>query len=118
MPWSCWYFELHITSRFSESHSTNASDTVLDGVAQTDVGGLGALDQPHLLGDVDGDADKVGLGAARLDELGAGAQPHPAPVGVMHANMRSTVVSPVPNIASTSFIRSPSSGWMSRLTSP
>ena len=31
----------------------------LDGVAEADIGGLRALDEPHLLGDVDGDADEV-----------------------------------------------------------
>ena len=30
-----------------------------DRVAQADIGGLGALDEPHLLGDVDRDADEV-----------------------------------------------------------
>ena len=37
----------------------------LDRVAEADVGGLGALDQAHLLGDVDGDADEVRLAGSR-----------------------------------------------------
>ena len=57
----------------------------LDRVAEADVGGLGALDQTHLLGDVDGDADEVRLAGVAVDQLGAGAEPDPAAVGVAHA---------------------------------
>ncbi len=57
----------------------------LDGIAQTDVGGLRALDQAHLLGDVDGDADQVRFRAVAVDQLGAHPQPDPAAVDVMHA---------------------------------
>ncbi len=57
----------------------------LDGIAKADVGGLGTLDQPHLLGDVDRDADQMRLARFAVDQLGAGAQPYPAPVGMAHA---------------------------------
>ena len=46
---------------------------------------LRALDEAHLLGDVDGDADEVRLAAVAVDQLGAGAKPDPAAVGVAHA---------------------------------
>ena len=57
----------------------------LDRVAEADVGGLRPLDQPHLLGHVDGDADEVRLAGVAVDQLGAGAEPDPAAVGVTHA---------------------------------
>ena len=57
----------------------------LDRVAEADVGGLRTLDQPHLLGHVDGDADEVRLAAVAVDQLGAGAEPDPAAVGMAHA---------------------------------
>ena len=58
----------------------------LDRVAQAQIGLDGLLDQRLLLGDVDGDADQVRRGLARLlHQLAARAQPHPVAVGVAHA---------------------------------
>ena len=58
----------------------------LDGVAQPHVGGDRALDQALLLGDVDGDADQMQTGLARLaHQLAARPQPDPVAVGVAHA---------------------------------
>ena len=58
----------------------------LDGVAQPHVGGHRLLDQVLLLGDVDGDADQMQAGLARLaHQFAAGAQPDPVAVGVAHA---------------------------------
>ena len=58
----------------------------LDGVAQPQIGGGGALDQVLLLGDVDGDADQMQAGFAVLArQFAAHAQPQPAAVGVPHA---------------------------------
>ena len=56
----------------------------LDGVAEPDIGRLRALDELHLLGDVDGDADQMRLARLPVDQLGAGTEPDPASVGMPH----------------------------------
>ena len=58
----------------------------LDSVAQTHVGGGRLFHQVLLLGDVDGDADQMRAGLARLaHQLAARTQPHPMAVRMAHA---------------------------------
>ena len=57
-----------------------------DGVTQAHVGGDRPLHQALLLGDVDGDADEMQAGLARLaHQFATRAQPDPMAVGVAHA---------------------------------
>ena len=56
----------------------------LDSVEQTLVGFRGALLQAVLLGDIHGDADQVGLGGCRVDDLGPCPHPQIVSVGMAH----------------------------------
>ena len=58
---------------------------VLDRGPEPHVRRFRAQRQVPLLGDVDGDADQLDLRRLRVDHLGAGAHPHPLPIGMAHA---------------------------------
>ena len=84
-PWSCWYFELHITRRLSASQSTKASE-IVSMASRRRMSAVFERSTSRICS-VTSTAMPIRCGSPRLavDQLGAGAQPDPASVGMAHA---------------------------------